>query len=126
MKIAIASDDERAIAQHFGRTRGFIVIDLEDGAERAREYRPNAFTGHARGLEGAGHEVDRHGPILSALAGCQVVISRGMGRRLYDDLKQAGVEVFITEETDAGRAVALFARGELADHPELGCQHHHH
>lgn len=126
MKIAIASDDEKGIAQHFGRTKGFVVVELDDGAEKARVYRPNTFTGHARGLEGAGHEVDRHGPILSALADCQVVISRGMGRRLYDDLRQAGVEVFITEETDASEAVAAYVRGELVDRPELGCQHHHH
>lgn len=126
MRVAIASDDEKAIAEHFGRTRGFLVVELDNGAEQSREYRPNTFTGHARGLEGAGHDVNRHGPILSALADCQVVISRGMGRRLYADLQQAGVEVFITEETDASRAVASYARGELVDRPELGCRHHHH
>ena len=126
MKIAIASDDEKDIAQHFGRTRGFVVVELDGGAERARVYRPNTFTGHARGLEAAGHEVDRHGPILRALADCQVVISRGMGRRLYDDLRQAGVQVYITDETDATRAVELYVRGGLVDRPELGCNHHHH
>ena len=126
MKVAIASDDEKGIAEHFGRTKGFLVVEVVDGSVQSRIYRPNTFTGHARGLEGAGHEVDRHGPILAALADCQAVISRGMGRRLYDDLKQAGVEVFITRETDASTAVSLYARGELVDRPELGCQHHHH
>ena len=126
MRIAIASDDEAQIAQHFGRTRGFVVVDVDNGNAESREYRRNTFTGHARGLEGAGHEVDRHGPVLSALRDCQVVISRGMGRRMYDDLKQAGLEVFITDETDVNEAVARYARGALVDRPELGCQHHHH
>lgn len=126
MRIAIASDDEQTIASHFGRTKGFLVVEVVEGAEQSRVYRPNTFTGHARGLEGAGHDVDRHGPILAALADCQAVISRGMGRRLYDDLKQAGVAVFITGETDASSAVSSYARGELVDRPELGCQHHHH
>ena len=45
---------------------------------------------------------------------------------MYDDLKQAGVEVVVTEEADASRAVELYARGELADRPELGCDHDHH
>jgi len=126
MRIAIASDDERNIAEHFGRTRGFLVGDLEHGALQAPEYRLNTFTGHARGLAGAAHEVDRHGPIVSALKDCQVVISRGMGRRMYDDLKRAGVEVYVTEETECARAVELYASGALVDRPDLGCQHHHH
>jgi hypothetical protein len=90
-----------------------------------REYRPNTFTGHARGLEGAGHEIDRHGPILSALSDCKVVISHGMGRRIYDDLKNAGIEVFVTDETDVLRAFDLYVQGKLTDHPERSCSHEH-
>ena len=30
MKIAIASDDEIKIASHFGRTNGFVIVDLEN------------------------------------------------------------------------------------------------
>ena len=124
MKIAVASDDEKSIASHFGKTRGFLIFELDDGHVKARTYRPNTFTGHARGLEDASHTVDRHGPILSALADCGAVISHGMGRRIYEDLKQADIEVFITAETDAESAVALYLQGELDDHPELGCNHH--
>ena len=124
MKIAVASDDEKTIASHFGRTRGFLVFDLDDGNVKTRTYRLNTFTGHARGLEGADHSMDRHSPILSALADCGAVISHGMGRRIYEDLKQADMEVFITAETDAESAVALYLRNELDDRPELGCDHH--
>jgi predicted Fe-Mo cluster-binding NifX family protein len=123
MKIAVASDDEKTIASHFGRTRGFLVFEIEDGEIKSREYQLNTFTGHARGLEGAGHALDRHGPILAALADCNAVISHGMGRRIYADLKQAGIEAFIVEETEAEKAVGLYLRGELADKPELGCEH---
>jgi predicted Fe-Mo cluster-binding NifX family protein len=122
MKIAIASDDERTISSHFGQTRGFVVFEVEG---KNREYRPNTFTGHARGLEGAGHEIDRHGPILSALSDCKVVISHGMGRRIYDDLKNAGIEVFVTDETDVLRAFDLYVQGKLTDHPERSCSHEH-
>jgi predicted Fe-Mo cluster-binding NifX family protein len=125
MKIAIASDDERTISSHFGQTRGFVVFDVEGKEVKNREYRPNTFTGHARGLEGAGHEIDRHGPIISALSDCKAVISHGMGRRIYDDLKEAGIEVFITDEMDVQKAFDLFMTGELIDRPELGCSHRH-
>ena len=125
MKIAIVSDDEKTIASHFGKARGFIIFEIEDGKILSQEYRRNTFTGHARGLAGAGHELDRHGPILTALADCKVVISHGMGRRIYDDLKQAGIEVFITDETDVAKALQLYIAGSLIDKPELGCNHGH-
>jgi len=125
MKIAIASDDERTISSHFGQTRGFVVFDMEGKEVKSREYRPNTFTGHARGLEGAGHEIDRHGPILTALKDCKAVVSCGMGRRIYNDLRQAGIEVFVTDETEVERALELYLEGQLIDRPELGCDHKH-
>ena len=123
MKIGIVSDDEKTIASHFGRARGFLIFEVEAKEIKHREYWLNTFTGHARGLEDAGHGVDRHGPILSALKDCTAVISHGMGQRIYHDLRQAGIESIITDETDAGQALRLYVKGELKDRPELGCQH---
>jgi len=123
MKIAIASDDGKTIASHFGRTRGFVVFEVEEKTVKNRDYRPNTFTGHARGLEHAGHEIDRHGPILTALSDCTVVISHGMGRRIYDDLKGAGIRVFITDETEVQNALDSYQSGALIDKPERGCLH---
>jgi len=125
MKIAIASDDERTISSHFGQTRGFVVVEVEGKEVKNREYRPNTFTGHARGLESAGHEIDRHGPILSALSDCKAVISHGMGRRIYDDLKGAGIEAFVTDETEVQKALDLYINGELIDRPERSCSNKH-
>ncbi len=123
MKIAIASDDGKIISAHFGRTRGFVIYNVDGKHVKDHGYRPNTFTGHARGLESAGHEVDRHGPVLSALADCAVVISHGMGRRLYDDLRNAGIQSLITDETDVQAAMAAYLSGELRDHPERSCRH---
>jgi len=123
MNIAVASDDGVNIGSHFGKTRGFIIFNIEGTIITKQFYRNNTFTGHARGLSGHGHEVDRHGPILEALKDCNVVISKGMGRRIYDDLKQAGIEVFITEEDNAKDAGELYLKNELIDRPELGCDH---
>ena len=125
MKIAIASDDETTISSHFGQTRGFVVFEVEDKKVKNREYRLNTFTGHARGLEEAGHEIDRHGPILSALSDCKAVISHGMGRRIYDDLKGAGIEVFVTDQVDVENALALYLNAQLIDRPNLSCNHQH-
>jgi predicted Fe-Mo cluster-binding NifX family protein len=125
VKIAIASDDGKVISSHFGQTKGFVIYELEGKDVKNREYRANTFAGHARGLEGAGHGVDRHGPILTALSDCKVVISHGLGRRIYNDLKNDGIEVFVTDETDVQRAFDLYVQGKLTDHPERSCSHEH-
>lgn len=126
MKIAVASDDQKTVASHLGRTKGFLIVEYDGRQIGNVEYRMNTFTGHARGLEGADHSADRHGPILAALSDCQVVISHGMGRRIYEDLKQAGLEVYATDETDAQKAVELYLQGKLVDRPDLCCHHSHH
>lgn len=123
MRIAIASDDGKRIAGHFGRTRGFVIYEVENGVVQNRLYRENDFTGHARGMEGADHSADRHSPILRALSGCTAVISRGMGQRIYMDLKNAGIEAFIVDENDADQALNLYLKSELQDNPEKGCDH---
>jgi predicted Fe-Mo cluster-binding NifX family protein len=123
MKIAIASDEGTTISSHFGQTRGFVVFDIEGKTVKSREYRPNTFTGHARGLAGADHGIDRHGPILSALSDCKAVISHGMGRRIYDDLKGTGIEAWVTDETDVQKAIDSYINGELVDRSDRSCSH---
>lgn len=57
------------------------------------------------------------------LRDCDAVISRGMGRRLYEDLKSAGIEVIITDEEKVERAMELYMKGMLIDNPEKSCKH---
>jgi predicted Fe-Mo cluster-binding NifX family protein len=123
MKIAIASDDEIKIAPHLGKTNGFVVVDLEFGNIKSREYRKNDFTEHKIGLKDNIHEPGRHGQILTALKECRAVISRGMGRRLISDLEVAGIETYLTKEEDVARAIFLYTEGKLDNNPELGCIH---
>lgn len=123
MKIAIASDDEKTISAHFGRTRGFVIYEIENGSIKNKEYRINDFTFHAQGLIDAPHTMDRHAGILEALNDCQVVISNGMGRRIYDDLQSAKIDAFIVRETVAEEALNLYLKKELKDNPDEGCEH---
>lgn len=123
MKVAIASDDGKVIASHFGRTLGFVIAVIENREVQIKEYRQNTFTGHARGLAGAGCGADRHGPILEALKDCQVVVSRGMGYRIYEDLKNAAIEVYLSDEIEVDAALNAYIQGKLTDRPERGCSH---
>jgi predicted Fe-Mo cluster-binding NifX family protein len=123
MKIAIASDDGKTIASHFGRTRGFVIVETKDGKITGNEYRSNTFTAHVTGLEGESQADNRHGPILNALSDCQVVVARGMGRRIYDDLAAADIEVFVTNEVEAEKAAEQYLMGKLVDNPDQTCDH---
>ncbi|MEJ2722364.1 MAG: NifB/NifX family molybdenum-iron cluster-binding protein [bacterium] len=78
--------------------------------------------GHAE-THGHGPGPGGHASILQALEGCRAVISKGMGRRLYDDLRAAGIEAFIVDETDADRALEQYLRDALIDHPDKSCDH---
>jgi predicted Fe-Mo cluster-binding NifX family protein len=123
MKIAVASDDEITIAQHFGRTKGFVIVELENGSITNREYRENNFTSHGRGPKNYEPEPGRHGPILEALKDCDVIISHGMGKRLLSDLKVAVIEICCTEEMYVARAINYYAAGILDNNLELVCDH---
>ena len=124
MKIGIASDDGKSIAQHFGRAKGFVITEVVDNQIGSSEFRPNTFTNHNlpdhQHQEGHGHS---HASILSALSQCDVVLARGMGRRIYDDLRQAEIKSVITTLPDVNEAVRAYIEGTLLDHPEKGCQH---
>ncbi len=123
MKIAIASDDKKNISDHFGRTKGFIIYEIENGSMKNKEYRINDFTFHVQGMVDAPHAIDRHAGILDALNDCQAVISNGMGRRIYDDLQSANIDAFIVHETIAEEALNLYLKNELLDNPDKGCEH---
>ncbi len=120
MKIAVASDDGKDVAGHFGRARGFVIVEVEDKEIMRIDYLPNTFTGHARGMhEEEHHHHHGHPEILEALKDVEVVISRGMGRRLFEDLKQAGKKVFVTDVAEVKEAVELFLEGKLQNLEEL-------
>ena len=46
-----------------------------------------------------------------------------MGKKIYNDLHQAGVDVFITDKNNAKDAAELYVKNELINKPELGCNH---
>lgn len=120
MKIAIASDDGITISSHFGRAKGFVIAEIENGQVKNKQYLPNTFTGHAQGLHHGEHtHHGNHENIIRALSDCRVVISRGMGRRLYEDLTKAGKEVYVTDELEVDKAIELYLNGRLKNVTEL-------
>jgi predicted Fe-Mo cluster-binding NifX family protein len=129
MKIAVASDNRINIANHFGRTLGFLIYTIDNNEIKDRVYIENDFTGHAQGQHHDHDHDHSHGPhhshhgIMEALKECGVVISRGMGRRLLDDFEEVGKKVYITWTENADDAVKQYLEGVLGHDPEKSCQH---
>jgi len=125
MKIAIVTDDKEHIAMHFGRALGFMIYEIKDNKIINTEYRSNTFTGHVLGEHNHNntHENTTHSRIINALNDCSVIISRGMGRRIYEDLKNANIEAYITEESKIENALNSYINGQLNNNEYKACEH---
>ena len=127
MKIAVATEEGKTISAHFGRSPLFAIFDIENGAVAGITLRENTFTRHFSGKHQAGeHGEHHHGKgdphahesAAKGLSDCQVVISHGMGRRAWEDLRARGIEMIVTDETDVATAVRLYLAGRLEDRVE--------
>ncbi len=132
MKIGIPSADQTNIFPHFGRSTGFVKIEIDDKNILAKEFIDNTFTGHAQGQHQDhqenhehlhNHAAHSHAGIFSALGDCEVIIANGMGRRLYDEFMQNGKKVFVTKETNVETAVTAFLRDSLDNNESSCCTH---
>jgi predicted Fe-Mo cluster-binding NifX family protein len=119
------TDDKKTLAGHFGRAAEFAIYEAGDGEARFVEYRPNyhVHTGH-----GAGHGAGGRGSgFEEGLAGVDVLICRGMGRRAQDACASMGIRVVYAQEEVLEDAASRFARGELAEgEPSCDCGSGHH
>jgi predicted Fe-Mo cluster-binding NifX family protein len=107
MKIAVASDDQKTISEHFGRACGFMVFEIQNDAIIAQEYRDNIGKS-----TGECHSCD-HATMINNIKDCDVVISYGMGQRIYADLLQHNIMAIVTDERTVTNAVNQFLKNTL-------------
>ena len=132
MKIAIVSDDEQTISQHFGRAEKYIVVSCEQENIIERKSLPKLDFCHTsnrhRGRhehqsdprgKGFGHQSKAsHQQMFENIKDCDVLLSRGMGRGAYLDLQQLGVRPIITDITDIDAAIQAVMDDSIIDHVE--------
>jgi predicted Fe-Mo cluster-binding NifX family protein len=127
MKIAVATEDGKRISAHFGRSPYFSIFEIEAGKTTNHTLRENTFTGHFRGHHGdSPHGEHHHGmgdlhehqTVAEGLADCNVVISHGMRRKAWEDLRTRGIEMIVTDEIEVEKAVQKYLDGELEDRVE--------
>lgn len=137
MKIAAVSDDGTTISHHFGRAPIYVVVTVEDGNIVSREQREKmghrqfAQASHAHSHE-HGHEHtddprghgmtpqahERHQQMASAIADCEAVLARGMGRGAYQGMQASGIRPVITDIAAIDEAVLAYIEGRIVDHTE--------
>lgn len=111
MKVAFSSSNGKTISAHFGRSRYFVVLEIEDGKIVNREVRenPHASEPHEHG----GHHQHQHHHhhhhhhlwMEETLGDCDVIITRGLGHGAYQNLIELGKEVYVVEEKEMEKAL---------------------
>jgi predicted Fe-Mo cluster-binding NifX family protein len=107
VKVAIASDDGKTIAHHFGMALGFVVFEIRDRKAINKERRKNI--GKNSGECGSCD----HTAMIRNVRDCKFVISYGMGNRIYNDLKANGITPVVTDEKTVEEALNKFLKNEL-------------
>ena len=124
MKIAVVTDDEITISQHFGRASWYMVFTVEDRKISATEKRAKMGHSHfaaqeaGHGTHSSPHGYDaasqqKHASMASAISDCQVLLAGGMGMGAYESMKNYGIEPVVTDETNIGQAVKLYIENKL-------------
>jgi len=114
MKIAVTSQNRKAITEHAGRCRKFWIFNIEHNEiiDRKLLELPK---------EQAFHESSPHEP--HPLDDMDVFITGGMGQGLVKRLERNNINGFVTKESDPEKAVLSYLNGSLVN--EQPHQHHH-
>ena len=128
-KVAAITDDGRTISQHFGRAQHYLVATVENGRIVKRELRnklghahfanqPHADgqPGQPHGLDAASHE--KHLQMAEAIADCEALLCRGMGRGAYQSMQARGIRPVVTDIAAIDEAVLAYIEGSLVDQVE--------
>jgi len=129
LKIAAITEDGKTISQHFGRAPYYLVVTVENGQILDRELRDKL--GHAHfanepheaeiqdqphGMDPASH--NRHLQMAEAIADCEAVLCRGMGRGAYESMKQISIRPVMTDIVLCDDAVKAYIDGNIVDQIE--------
>lgn len=127
MKIAVITDDERTISQHFGRALYYVVATIENGQIIARERRDKLGHAHfANELHEHDHQPgerhgfdpasqDRHTRMAESIADCEVLLCGGMGAGAYTSMQARGIKPMVTDIRSIDEAIQAYLEGKIVD-----------
>ena len=109
MIVAISSTGkglEDALDTRFGRTRCFVIVDLESKAVEAVDNTQNLQAMQGAGIQAAMHVVE---------AGAECVITGHCGPKAFRVLNEAGIKVYLTDAGTVKDALARYEAGQLKE-----------
>jgi predicted Fe-Mo cluster-binding NifX family protein len=132
VKIAVVTDDQTTISQHFGRASFYLVLTVENGQIVQQELRPKLGHEqfrhevhyhddehhHEHGHGYGQHSQDKHSSMMANLGDCQVLLCGGMGMGAYDSLQRMGITPVLTDIVAIETAVRSYVHGKLIDQPQ--------
>lgn len=119
MKIAIPTRDGRRISSNIQNINGFNVYEILNGEIIAETYISKKSIQIIEEETDQENSNEKELSLISAIWDCQIVISNGFGKLMFEELVKAHKEVYITEAVDSRIAISHFVRQTLKNHPEL-------
>ena len=119
MKIAIPTRDGRRISSNIQNINGFNVYEISNGEIIAETYISKKSIQRPEAEADQENLNEKELSLISAIWDCQIVISNGFGKLMFEELVKAQKEVYITEAVDSRIAISHFVRQTLKNHPEL-------
>jgi predicted Fe-Mo cluster-binding NifX family protein len=96
MKVAVASQNQKVVHQHFGRATQFLIYEIEESGASLVEIRQNRPPCGTRQEEGdSGHDSDSLQRSVDLLADCRAVVVAQIGRGAVLMLSQRGIQAFV-------------------------------
>jgi|GEM_PF-142402 len=116
MRIAVACESLTEVSEHVGRAPLLLVYDVAEDKPKLVDNRRNDVAGHSQQCDGP-HEHKPahqcHDRLVNAVADCQMLVARGMGRRIALDLEARGIKpALIDRDVSPFDAAALAASGK--------------
>ena len=114
MKVAVTTDENKQVFQHFGHCKLFMLAQVTDGVVQQTELLD---------ASGSGHEASAN---LLKANGVQVMICGGIGAGAKNALEAAQIEIFAGVQGGVEQALEQYAKGTLEKRPIVLCNHHGH
>jgi predicted Fe-Mo cluster-binding NifX family protein len=105
MRIAVTSQNFKTITGHAGKSRRFLIYDLEPGKNPVEVERldlPKELSLHE-------HHGEDH-PLYQRQL--NAILTGGAGERFFQRMAREGIKVITTSETDVAAALSAIANGD--------------
>jgi len=133
MKIAISTEDEENVSEHFGGAPNFLVVTVEGkeivsrdvikkpGHEEFAMKEEHPQTGE-KGRHGIGPIAsERHKGIKEIIKNCELIITGRIGLGAYTDMNNSGINVIATDVKSIDDAISLYLEDNLPHREDRVC-----